>query len=330
MEPGVTPDVTVQEPQESTAVPKWVVWALLGALLVLTLAIAPVAYFAAAPLDCAGCHDDPSFLAVTQASSHADVECLGCHAGSDALSRIDFGFRQAYAMAIPVLGDTMRDGGVAYDSRCTSCHDELGGILNRDGINIAHETCSVGSACTDCHGGLAHSDTTGVWITSYTMDQCLECHAVGEVRRDCSTCHEGRREGDRALKGAWAVTHGPDWQRTHGMGNLATCSACHADSLCAGCHGAGVPHGVNFLNDHGGVAQDPGADCTSCHQTQYCSDCHSGIEMPHPAEFIAQHSAIVERDGEAACLNCHSRPDCDGCHVAHVHPGGSIGLGGDL
>lgn len=331
MEPGFQTDqeVEVQAPTPSKH-PKRVIWVLALLTALVLLAVVPVIALSVSPMSCERCHDEAEFLKATEASSHADVDCVSCHAGTDVLSRIDFGFRQTYAMAIPIFSDSSRDGAVAYNSRCITCHEDLTGVINRDGINIAHETCSIGSTCTDCHGGVAHGISTDVWVSSYSMDGCLECHAASEVRRDCTTCHEGRREADRTLKGAWSVTHGPDWERTHGMGNLATCTACHEESVCAKCHGVGVPHGVNFSNEHGTVSQSAEANCSSCHRTEFCTDCHGDFQMPHPVEFTKTHSQLVDSDGSTACLNCHTQQDCDNCHAAHVHPGGSIGKGGGL
>lgn len=306
-------------------------WAMLSVAVLVLLGTVPVVYLAVSPLECSSCHNDTAFVAVTKASAHADSDCVSCHAGADALARMEFGYRQAYGMLIPVSSAAVRDAGAAYDIRCTACHTEgLGGSVNRNGISVDHSRCTVGRACLDCHGGVAHGDTTGVWIDSYTMDLCLECHSADAARRSCDTCHDGDRAGSRPVYSSFQITHGPDWERTHGMGNGKTCGACHEPSKCASCHGVGVPHPIGFYDQHGDFAKDASANCTSCHQVSFCTDCHGVYEMPHPEDFAKSHSAIVDKAGDADCLRCHTRNDCDSCHAAHVHPGGSIGLGGTL
>lgn len=299
-------------------------FALWCTIAAVAIVLAPLVAFSAYPLPCAGCHNEQAFTQATKASSHADVSCVVCHAGPGIADRVNFGARQAYMMLVPIIH---RDSNVEYDSRCIACHDDLDDVVFSDGIKIAHETCAVGSTCTDCHGRVTHGPLEGVWTSTYEMDLCLECHTTTDAKQDCAKCHEGRNEGDRTVKGAWAVTHGPDWERTHGMGNLDTCAACHLDGRCAKCHGAGVPHGVTFLGTHGEVAESPKGDCASCHEDDFCDECHSGVEMPHPVGFLEVHSDLVDQDGDTACLNCHQKADCDTCHVAHVHPGGAVDTG---
>lgn len=312
--------------QRATTIALWVMFA--AALFVIIAAI-PVGILTARPLECARCHNDTAFLQVTGDSAHADASCVSCHAGADPLARVDFGFRQAYGMMIPLAKGAMRDPGVAYTDRCTACHVEgIGGIVKRDGITIDHSKCTVGRSCIDCHGGLAHGDTTGVWINAYTMDLCLDCHSTADARRDCTTCHEGQRAGDRPVYKAFAVTHGPDWERTHGMGDQQTCTACHEPDKCAKCHGAGVPHIAGFYELHGDAAKDATANCSTCHATSFCTDCHGSYDMPHPDTFIETHSTTAKSLDDPSCLPCHKVEDCQQCHAAHIHPGGSIDLRG--
>ena len=73
----------------------------------------------------------------------------------------------------------------------------------------------------------------------------------------CDLCHQGRDAAARVKSSAFAVTHGPKWKTTHGMGDIATCTVCHAASDCADCHGAGVPHEPNFVDVHSSYAAQP-------------------------------------------------------------------------
>jgi hypothetical protein len=151
------------------------------------------------------------------------------------------------------------------------------------------------------------------------MEDCYTCHGVSNKVTACDACHADREERQRVFDGPFRVTHGAEWQTTHGMGDMRSCSACHDAEKCAGCHGAGVPHGGAFLERHAEFSASPEAQCTSCHREEFCDSCHS-YPMPHDVAFITGHSEIVETDGEAKCLTCHTEPDCTECHVSHVHP----------
>lgn len=276
------------------------------------------------PANCDTCHLVGDMRVDTQTAAHASVPCADCHVGTDVVSRITYGFRDAgHSTAIFGLRD--RGAAAVRDERCLGCH---AGVLlapvSARGINIEHASCAAESVCTDCHSTTAHGDSVR-WPRLYSMEQCLQCHGTTIDISECDTCHAGRRPRDRTSGGTWAVTHGPEWRSTHGMGDSVTCGACHPTDFCGRCHGAGLPHGGSFLSQHAGFAQDADARCESCHQRAFCDDCH-GMEMPHPVAFVAGHAALVDRDGEAECRRCHDERDCTRCHELHVHPGGSIGL----
>ncbi len=204
-----------------------------------------------------------------------------------------------------------------------ACHEQvLKGVVVANGIRINHASCATTASCTDCHSSTAHGSATR-WVRSYDMDGCLECHVAVEATWTCDLCHEGRDAADRVKFAAFAVTHGPKWKTTHGMGDAATCTVCHAASDCADCHGAGVPHEPNFVDVHSSYATEGDARCASCHKDAFCNACH-GTEMPHPAGFTRRHAAASKEQPDL-CTRCHDKSDCTNCHVKHVHPGGAVG-----
>lgn len=301
--------------------------------LIWLLVVLPVAtvlllgvYNASALPGCDSCHDG-GLIDATAASSHAGTECASCHVAPGAIDRLSFGFRQLFHMQLKLVGEGGRDWADVPDPRCITCHLDIEtGVTNSNGISVRHSECARSSSCTDCHSTVAHGKSVS-WVRVYDMETCLECH-VTAAQTDCDMCHKGQRTADRVDSGVFAVTHGEDWQKTHGMGNSANCTVCHTAANCNKCHGPGLPHDSKFVSTHTTYAQDPKAQCTGCHATSFCSDCH-GLEMPHSPTFTAGHEKPAT-ENEALCKRCHAESDCVTCHVKHVHPGGAIGtLGTD-
>ncbi len=116
------------------------------------------------------------------------------------------------------------------------------------------------------------------------MELCYECHGTSKIASKCDLCHAEKLPTDRVQSGVFAATHGPEWRSTHGMGDMKTCGACHEDTKCVGCHGAGVPHAADFVKKHPEPSRSPAADCEGCHEELFCADCHK-YEMPHPKSF---------------------------------------------
>jgi hypothetical protein len=154
------------------------------------------------------------------------------------------------------------------------------------------------------------------------MDRCLACH-ISRSKTDCDLCHKGRDRASRIDSPTFAVTHGPNWRSTHGMGDGATCTVCHKPGDCVECHGPGVPHGPDFVQVHTGYAAEKGARCSACHAASFCEGCH-GTPMPHAKTFTAGHAKAAAAKPDL-CRRCHADSDCRTCHIKHVHPGGAVG-----
>ncbi|MDH4140902.1 MAG: hypothetical protein OEV43_10085, partial [Coriobacteriia bacterium] len=202
----------------------------------------------------------------------------------------------------------------------------------RNGLRIRHETCDTPTGeCAACHSAAIHGAASR-WARQPVMEDCIVCHRALKVSAECDTCHRGRAEEERLVKGPWQVTHGVRWQETHGMGTLEYCSACHPDDYCVSCHGIPMPHGVEFGRTHGILSVEPGVECTQCHPSrEFCDECHVH-EMPHPAGFLPEHSSIAVNRLDPTCLACHPKDSCYVCHEKHTHPGntaGTLGKGGE-
>lgn len=240
---------------------------------------------------CSSCHRSERFLSATASAAHSAVECKACHRSSGRLSAVSYGASHLKYL-VPGIKVTGRDGTAVPDSRCLACHKDIAAKpVSSNGVNIAHETCAKGSFCTDCHSTTGHGSASA-WPRVYDMETCLGCH-VSKASTKCDLCHQGRLPASRVTSGVFAVTHGAEWQKTHGMGNSATCSICHTAASCEKCHGPGLPHDPKFIQKHSTFAQRPDAKCSMCHDKTFCSDCH-GLSMPHPAQFTRQHAKSAE------------------------------------
>lgn len=292
-------------------------------MVVLAGALLGVTYVGVALPGCTACHSKGAFATATNAAPHAKVQCASCHVSSTATGRIAFAFEETFHMVLPIVSGKGREWAAVPNARCLSCHTDVESkVVTRGGIRIAHASCDVGSACTDCHSTTAHGTST-TWVRTYDMDTCLRCH-VSQASTACDLCHTGdRRPADAVTTGVFAITHGPEWQKTHGMGDAATCVVCHTATTCEKCHGPGLPHEGKFIQTHPTYALAPGAKCEGCHEKRFCDDCH-GLAMPHTAAFTAKHATSAAAD-RALCNRCHDASDCTICHEKHVHPGGAIG-----
>jgi len=297
-------------------------WALLGLTLLLFL---PGLIASVWVPSCLGCHTMESS---SLSESHDDVSCTQCHGGTSTWDHIMMRNQVLYSMVLGFSNPQRQVAVRAKDTQCFSCHRSImdGSVVHRNGLLINHETCAAGLSCTTCHSQVGHA-LTERWATQYSMDLCLRCHSSAQVSntQECAQCHDGNHTSPTPERNSsFQVVHGPNWQRTHGMGDMATCSACHGDTFCTPCHGADVPHNpMTILQTHGSVAKQPDNKCETCHsQPTFCSDCH-GIEMPHPSTFLLEHSRMSISIGSTPCNNCHVDSDCTDCHSQHIHPGGA-------
>jgi hypothetical protein len=122
-----------------------------------------------------------------------------------------------------------------------------------------------------------------------------------------------------ASRSAWDLTHGPNWEKAHGMGDQKTCLSCHKSEMCIKCHDTEVPHPQPWAYLHAESAKQNIEACSRCHKNDYCSNCHR-LQMPHPAGFLKEHQKIVEDLGKDVCWRCHNEDNCTPCHAQATHP----------
>lgn len=302
---------------------KSALWAT-AAVAAIVIVVAAVGVVGSGTQACSACH--ATAAEGLSASSHETLGCYDCHASG--VGAIVTHKVREFLVMYPrwTLGGSDRTGPTARiaDSACLSCHSEVMESAEPQvsrGLRISHADCVDDSSCDSCHQAVGHGPSARFPLSA-SMGRCVECHTDLGAAIECETCHTEGYERDDLLVGPFRVTHGSNWERTHGMGDLPQCLLCHQQEDCARCHGPGVPHTAGFGATHGQVSLSPESACDSCHASTFCADCHQ-IDMPHPAGFLPEHSSLVSSTNDPACVRCHTQEDCDRCHQRHIHPGGA-------
>ena len=294
---------------------------LVGVIVALVLAVVPIVaggFGVRSSTGCDWCHAMEPYAEAHADTLHAGIGCASCHATGGLTTVPAEGLRAVGWALAAATGRSPLPADVS-DNPCRDCHDEtLTETTAWRGIAVRHADFAD-QPCAYCHSGTAHAVESRTYRLP-EMDDCMGCHkgAADDPSR-CSICHVGdaeRREGVTS----WRSTHGEGWETTHGMGDLDSCSACHAPRYCVDCHGVRVPHPVDWAAYHGASALgEAGEGCLTCHEQGWCSSCH-GIDMPHPDTFLPEHGPLSDAMGEERCLRCHAEVACDICHFASSHP----------
>ena len=149
-----------------------------------------------------------------------------------------------------------------------------------------------GAKCADCHLEPTHT-TDGV--RKPTMKKCFGCHSLTDASAPsgkCSTCHPA---------------------------TFPLKPASHNDPLW-------LPSQAELVSvraTHPKAAAKPDSECTFCHAPKFCQDCH-GVDMPHPANWQANHSDVASKTGGQVCMQCHPNSEsCSACHHPGYKPGGT-------
>ena len=282
---------------------------------------------------CSSCHVMRIYSDGLAEAQHATIDCHSCHSSTPE-ARISLTSNVVTKMIPATLfgaDDVSGPGTRIPGGACLSCHAEvMNTVTDTRGIRIDHASCvSETGACDACHTTATHGEAAR-WPRQIVMEECTICHVENGASIECDICHQGKLQSERLARGPWRVTHGPEWQTTHGAGTLDACRTCHPPNYCTDCHGLELPHPASFGLVHGTAAIGLKDTCEDCHDRQdFCDACH-GAKMPHPASFLPDHPEIADGYEDEGCLSCHRQVDCDNCHILHTHPGNTRGtLGGD-
>lgn len=275
------------------------------------------------PSACDPCHQSAVDALRDGSASHGSVRCTECHPGLTEAGGI--------AGVAHILEGTLRNRaasgstvGRVPDDACSSCHPptSLLRTTSSGGINMSHKGLAQANyACSECHAKL-HGSTLSGRLAVPTMGTCLSCHNGKSASNACGVCHSDQLADEEQLGDAeFAVTHGPQWKKNHGLGDLRVCGTCHTPQKCEGCHGVPFPHPDGFGAEHGRQAVQRGKKtCYGCHAPSFCTSCHA-MPMPHPTDFLARHPSVAASDTDPRCMGCHTTENCGQCHVRHAHPG---------
>lgn len=294
-------------------------WVLIGA------AVAVLLFVTVSPASnaCFGCHDSQR-RALGESGHAAVASCYDCHLANGLWSWPGQKIREVFVMAPrQVFGADLPSLAQVSAGACLDCHEDIyNATTSARGLRIAHDPCARGVSCDECHATVAHGESSGR-RASYTMDACTACHAAEKATLECASCHPEGTENAERSDGPWQVTHGANWEKTHGMGDLQSCRVCHSDGYCVRCHVVDVPHPGSFGKEHGPTYVRSPDSCRTCHdQTRFCDPCH-GMKMPHPASFAREHGTEAVSMTDERCKRCHMMSDCVKCHESHIHPGGA-------
>jgi hypothetical protein len=291
--------------------------------LVLVAAFTAVLVIGSQPAACMSCHA----AYASTGTPHAKASCYGCHLENGAWSwpahkveELTVMYPAAWSGARAIVDPPKETSRHA----CLGCHDNvLKEVVTAKGLRIDHVACAAkASSCDVCHALQPHA-TRVRWKREVVMEDCIACHRAQKISIKCDLCHVSKGQQARLARGPWQVTHGPNWEKTHGMGTLASCVACHPADYCVRCHGTVIPHGVDFGTTHGKQAEVDRDQCLVCHKSeQFCKACH-GIDMPHPAGFLKTHDKAAKGAEDQSCIRCHISTDCIQCHNNHIHIGGT-------
>jgi len=300
-------------------------FALLTVILAIIVLFNITSSLGSLPSFCGLCHG-PAHKAWNN-SGHAGVSCNACHGGSDFFTLVSGRITLAKMVPAYLTGYYRKPVSTTVSNhKCLSCHSRTGTQTTQsNGLRVSHkEIISAGYNCGDCHSTVVHGEAA-VRQNFAELGKCLSCHNNATASGKCETCHVSGEESERLsrVNGAWQISHGKNWRKTHGMGNINICQVCHSKLYCSRCHEIELPHPMAWLTTHGKEVKNSEAaanSCNQCHKGALCEGCHT-MQMPHPNDFLEKHSNIIKRDGEDACYSCHLKEGCTRCHKYHTHRG---------
>ena len=298
----------------------------IGIVVAFLLVVAEAAFIVQATTEkgCTTCHIPAQAHTEIAKGPHSSLACLDCHRTKSRLSLLELNVRAARDLIVQVSPFAEPDPSRAFVANdvCASCHrKQVSAPLNVKGdVMMSHkQVLGVGIPCQQCHS----RETHGPAVLSQALDHasCSGCHDGKTAAIACGVCHSNEPARDPAkLPGREALIHTPG-KNLHGMGDLTSCTICHARTFCKSCHGVELPHDMNtFPHLHGQEAIDAGGACVLCHAQNFCDSCHQ-MEMPHPQGYLKLHDASAKKLGETTCKRCHVAEDCEYCHEDHIHPG---------
>jgi len=292
---------------------------------------------------CDNCHIMVPYIEAWETSSHSDVSCMKCHAGTDLKGYFETKFTAVSMLANYFTGIYKRSRPWAEidDKNCLQqgCHETrvLEGLIEyTEGVAFDHgphlnETRRGRKLrCTSCHSQIVQGEHISV-----TSSTCFLCHFknVDDLGREklseCSTCHH--MEQLKAESGKDVHDH------TYVLDKKIDCNLCHSNmwsgsglvsrERCGACHSQ-VEH-IDRIDDlefiHEWHIEKRKVDCSRCHdaiehaqnpiQEDLGNGCNSCHDYPHDVKALfynGEGSRIVEEKmpdvmatAGVVCVSCH-------------------------
>lgn len=339
--------------------PRAIIWTgTILAILCLVMVVmvgATTSYWFCAEI-CHKVQDDSIFT--YNRSTHSKVSCVSCHMPVnanvvtylihkvEALAELPMTVAGTYSIPLNAESEVSLNKKMFPDTQCTQCHDLENRVVNSsDGIIIDHAVhTDAGVRCTMCHNRVAHNEVgynfvnvdpkTGKKNTGHdnfmSMTACYRCHGLEKgspAPGTCSSCHPK----DFKLKPKDHET--ADFMKQHG--ELALEEVKHVQEIEkeTGVASPDPAAKTDYVNKLMAEAELPAKGefewpvapegtinrCYTCHdQKTFCDSCH-GVQMPHPTEFLADHSKQANDPKLAKkCVMCHGENSktafCSSCH----------------
>jgi trimeric autotransporter adhesin len=197
-------------------------------------------------------------------------------------------------------------------SSCQTCHYFDSTRHLNGAIDLAN---SPGSACLNCHAGVAPA-----WNTAARL-ACTSCHAANPARlpngvaAPYKASFQVSGHGRFAASSQCTVCHDPDSRHISGtLGTYMRLRGANDNSLCASCHNNATTVGTAFLNMSSHVTKDGRTlDCRECH------DPHGSGNLSMIRSSI-NGTAIVYTDQVNGLIDpATNRGLCQVCHTLTAH-----------
>ena len=270
---------------------------------------------------------------------NADVITYAFHK-VEALAELPMTVLGTYEIPLNGEDEVAMNGYVFPSTQCTQCHDTTKrNITTTKGIIIDHDVhAEKNFACTVCHNRVAHDEEGYTFVNKdpktgelnqghsnfMKMTGCYRCHRLADdgesvpspytASGECKTCHTSEfdlKPDSHKAKNFVADIHG----------KLAAEEAARTEEAIKEFADEKAPEKSVKTTEGNAVKDVPNMkeinECYTCHTKKYCQDCHGGVTMPHPADFLKNHSKEANAN-TAACKRCHGENACTECH--HSNP----------
>lgn len=181
--------------------------------------------------------------------------------------------------------------------------------------------------CETCHPNyLEMPPVTGDLIFSHPVHlekdvKCATCHepplghfgAPAPLMMVCLSCHQGETAPNQCgncHRKLDEIAPGLDEPVVHlepDVKSRKTCEKCHdVETWCEQCHGVEMPHPAAFMAQHGGVAANNAVTCEKCHQSRDKTFCIRCHGVEMPhPAFWYSGHGDIARDNAESCARCH-------------------------